>query len=99
MLAPLANIDTLKLATSDVGGLVAANTVGPDFASYLKERLVENSDVLKAAESAASRGIRGEMSEADVVQSILAAQRSLQQMIGIRDRFVASLQEITRMAI
>jgi len=34
-----------------------------------------------------------------VVESVMAAQRSLQSVLAIRDKAVAAFQEITRMAI
>jgi flagellar hook-basal body complex protein FliE len=60
----------------------------PDFASVLKD-----------GESAAIKGINGEMPVQEAVERILEAERALQTAVTVRDKIVAAYLEIARMQI
>ena len=79
--------------------LTGPNVVDDRFATALNLYMKSSIEGLQGAERAANLGVEGSLSESDVVQSVLTAQRALQSLIGIRDRIVSSLQEITRMSI
>ena len=49
--------------------------------------------------NAAIEGVKGSMPTFKVVDSVMSAQRALQQTLAIRDKAVSAYQEITRMAI
>jgi flagellar hook-basal body complex protein FliE len=56
-------------------------------------------DTLQAGEAVAIQGVEGAVSPMKVVDSVMAAQRSLQSVLAIRDKAVSAYQEVARMAI
>lgn len=77
-----------KAASSDVS-----------FGDVLKQLANEGADTIKNGESAAIAGIHGQASMLQVVDAVMAAERSLQTMIAVRDKAVNAYQEISKMAI
>ena len=69
------------------------------FARFAADIAAEAAQTLAAADQAAVQGVQGQASLQDVVGKLMAAERTLQTAIALRDRFVASLQEISRMQI
>lgn len=69
------------------------------FARFAAEVASEAASTLVSADHAAVQGVNGQASLQDVVGKLMAAERTLQTAIALRDRFVASLQEISRMQI
>jgi flagellar hook-basal body complex protein FliE len=59
----------------------------------------ELADVVKAGESAAIAGLRGDMPMQQVVETVLQAERTLTTAISVRDKVVSAYLEITRMQI
>jgi len=84
-------------ATTDVGAVGA--TSGPDFGQMLGQVVRDAVGTLQAGESAAIQGLQGALPPFKVVETIMGAQRTLQQALAIRDKAVSAYQEITRMAI
>jgi flagellar hook-basal body complex protein FliE len=56
-------------------------------------------DTLRTGEAVAIQGVEGAVSPMKVVDSVMAAQRSLQTVLAIRDKAVSAYQEVARMAI
>ena len=54
---------------------------------------------LKAGEAASIAGVQGKLPAQQVVETVLAAERSLQTALAVRDKMVASFQEISRLSI
>jgi flagellar hook-basal body complex protein FliE len=77
----------------------AAPTQGPSFDQALAQVMGSAVDILQAGEAVAIQGVEGAVSPLKVVDSVMAAQRSLQTVLAIRDKAVSSYQEIARMAI
>jgi flagellar hook-basal body complex protein FliE len=77
----------------------AAPTQGPSFEQALAQAIGSAVDTLQTGEAAAIQGVEGAVSPMKVVESVMAAQRSMQSVLAIRDKAVAAFQEITRMAI
>ena len=79
----------------------AASAAAPQisFADMLAQVSGEAMGTLRAAEATAISGLRGQASVLEVVESVKAAEQSLQTAISIRDKVVAAYQEISRMAI
>jgi flagellar hook-basal body complex protein FliE len=77
----------------------AAPTQGPSFEQALAQAIGSAVDTLQTGEAAAIQGVEGAVSPMKVVESVMAAQRSLQSVLAIRDKAVAGFQEIARMAI
>ena len=77
----------------------AAPTAGPSFEEALSQAIGAAADTLQTGEGVAIQGITGAAAPMKVVESVMAAQRSLQTVLAIRDKAVAAFQEIARMAI
>ena len=77
----------------------AAPTQGPSFGQALAQVVGSAIDTLQTGEGVAIQGVEGAVAPMKVVESVMAAQRSLQTVLAIRDKAVSAYQEITRMAI
>ena len=72
---------------------------GQDFGQMLAQMSSDTVGSLKSAESMSIDGIKGSANVQAVVQSVMAAQESLQTALAVRDKTVAAFQEVTRMSI
>lgn len=70
-----------------------------DFATVLKSMAVSAVDTLRNGEAAAAQGILGTMPVQQAVDQVMAAERTLQAALAIRDKLVGAYQEISRMQI
>jgi flagellar hook-basal body complex protein FliE len=77
----------------------AASTQGPSFEQALSQVIGSAVDTLQTGEAVAIQGVEGAASPMKVVDSVMAAQRSLQTVLAIRDKAVSAYQEVARMAI
>src|SRR3974390_3538329 len=77
----------------------AAPTGGPSFEQALAQVVGSAIDTLQTGEAVAIQGVKGAVAPMKVVESVMAAQRSLQTVLAIRDKAVSAYQEIARMAI
>ena len=77
----------------------AASTEGPSFEQALGQVVGSAIDTLQTGEAVAIQGIEGAVAPMKVVESVMAAQRSLQTVLAIRDKAVSAYQEVARMAI
>ena len=71
----------------------------PSFEQTLAQLAEGTLGSIKAGETAAIGGIRGTLPIHDVVEAVLAAERSLQTGLALRDKAVGAWQEISRMSI
>jgi flagellar hook-basal body complex protein FliE len=91
--------------TSPVQGDTAVKTrnavaePSEDFGSVLARMVNDTVDTLKSAEAVSISGIKGNASVQQVVESVMAAEQSLQTALAIRDKTVAAYLEISRMTI
>lgn len=76
-----------------------APTEGPSFDQALAQVVGSAINTLQTGESVAIQGVEGAVGPMKVVESVMAAQRSLQTVLSIRDKAVSAYQEIARMAI
>jgi flagellar hook-basal body complex protein FliE len=72
---------------------------GASFEQALSQVVGSAVDTLEAGEAVAIQGVVGAAPPMKVVESVMAAQRSLQTVLAIRDKAVSAYQEIARMAI
>ena len=72
---------------------------GPSFEQALSQVVGSAIDTLKTGEAVAIQGVEGAAPPMKVVESVMAAQRSLETVLAIRDKAVSAYQEIARMAI
>lgn len=77
----------------------AAPTEGPSFDQALAQVVGSAVNTLQTGEAVAIQGVEGVVGPMKVVESVMAAQRSLQTVLAIRDKAVSAYQEIARMAI
>ncbi len=78
---------------------VAQSAVGPSFSQALAQVVGSAVDTLKTGEAVAIQCVEGAAPPMKVVESVMAAQRSLETVLAIRDKAVAAYQDIARMAI
>jgi flagellar hook-basal body complex protein FliE len=76
-----------------------ATTQGPSFEQALTQVIGSAVDTLQAGEAVAIQGIQGAAPPMKVVDGVMAAQRSLQTVLAIRDKAVSAYQDVARMAI
>ncbi len=77
----------------------AASAGGTDFANVLRDLAKQTATTLKASEDTAMKGIQGQASVQDVVQSVMRAQTSLQAALALRDKTVSAYQDLIKMTI
>jgi flagellar hook-basal body complex protein FliE len=99
--AILSSVASAASATSLAGVAPSAPAVASDasFGKMLDQLASQTVDTLRSAEATAIEGVRGKASVQSVVDAILAAERSLQTAIAVRDKAVGAYQEISKMAI
>jgi flagellar hook-basal body complex protein FliE len=98
MIAPLSGVSPFSIPGLP-GTSAAPEAAGQDFGSVLKSLVGGAVDTLKQGEAAAIQGIQGTMPVQQVVDQVMAAERTLQASLAIRDKLVSSFLEISRMQI
>jgi flagellar hook-basal body complex protein FliE len=91
-----------KLATTATAGVSPAAptaAAGPSFTELLTQMISSGVNTIQAGESAAIQGLTGGASPFKVVESVMEAQRTLQEGLSLRDKVVSAYQEIARMSI
>lgn len=105
MMDALNSISTLRGTggTASTSATSATSAVRPAAGSGFSDMLADISgqavSSLQGAEAAAITGLQGKASVQHVVQTIMAAETTLQTALAVRDKVVAAYQEISRMAI
>ncbi|MCL4765795.1 MAG: flagellar hook-basal body complex protein FliE [Hyphomicrobiaceae bacterium] len=77
----------------------AAAPAPADFGAVLGRLISDAADGLRAAEATSIAGIKGQAPVQQVVETVLAAEQTLQAAIAIRDKVTAAYLELSRMAI
>ena len=87
--------------TGTAGVSPAAPTAasGPSFTELLTQLISSGVHTIQAGETAAIQGLTGGAAPFKVVESVMEAQRTLQEGLSIRDKVVSAYQEIARMSI
>lgn len=73
--------------------------VAPGFGDMIAKMAAQSVQTLRAAEGTSIDGVMDRASIQQVVNQVMEAERILQTSIALRDKFVASIQEIGRMQI
>jgi flagellar hook-basal body complex protein FliE len=103
-IAPLA-LDLIKdmtganTGTSLTPGSAAGQTGSPSFSSIMNGITTDMVKDLRTAESTSLDGMMGKASTREVVDAVMAADRSLQTATAFRDKIVSAYLEITKMPI
>jgi flagellar hook-basal body complex protein FliE len=84
---------------TSVRSRVAVSDASDDFGNMLARMASDTFDTLKAAEATSVAGITDKASVQQVVESVMAAEQSLQTAIAVRDKVVSAYLEISRMTI
>lgn len=69
------------------------------FADLLQSSVQDSIETMRTGEDMSAKAVTGEADLTDVVQSITAAELTLQTVVSVRDRMVSAYQEILRMPI
>lgn len=77
----------------------AGQQPGNDFASMLGKLAGETADTLRQGEAAALSGMTGNLPLQAVVDRVMAAERTLQTAVAVRDKVVSAYLEVSRMQI
>jgi flagellar hook-basal body complex protein FliE len=99
MIESVSGIGSASVSAGIRSPMAAAPTQGPSFDQALAQVVGSAVDTLQAGEAVAIQGIQGAASPMKVVDGVMAAQRSLQTVLAIRDKAVSAYQEVARMAI
>ena len=86
-------------AASGAAQTSAASGAGSSFSDMLSSFSKDTVDKMKTSEQISIAGIEGKATTQSVVQSVIAAQESLQTALAVRDKAVSAFQEISRMPI
>jgi flagellar hook-basal body complex protein FliE len=87
-----------SFGASGAAGSVSATT-GGDFGAVLGQVVSDAVGTMQTGEALAIQGLQGAVPAFKVVEGVMAAQRTLQTALAIRDKAVSAYQEISRMAI
>jgi flagellar hook-basal body complex protein FliE len=77
----------------------AAAAPQADFGETLASMAADAISTIKAGETTATAGMKGQASLQQVVQAVMMAEQTLQTVVAVRDKVVGAYQEISRMQI
>jgi len=77
----------------------AGATPQADFGDTLASMAADAISTIKAGETTATAGMKGQASLQQVVQAVMMAEQTLQTVVAVRDKVVSAYQEISRMQI
>lgn len=100
VLSPLSSLPDLALRPSGASSpTTPVQPDGADFGSLLGQLASSTAGTLRQGEAAAIAGIEGSLPLQTVVDRMMAAERTLQAALAVRDKAVGAYQEISRMQI
>ena len=101
MITAISNLTGLFGPASVAGASIAQPSAAPaqDFGQVLSSVVGDAVSALKSGEAASIAGIEGKLPAREVVDGILAGERSLQTALAVRDKLVSAFQEISRLSI
>ncbi len=90
-------------AAARVGGAATADAVaqgaGANFSDALASAMKDTAATMRAGETAAAQGAAGQGDVVQVVNSVTAAELTLETVVAIRDRVISAYQDIMKMPI
>jgi flagellar hook-basal body complex protein FliE len=95
----LAGAAPSSLIPSPTTGATSSSTAGADFSQVLSQLTTGAVNTVRQGEAASVAGIENMVPVQQVVQSITAAEQTLQTVIAVRDKVVSAWQQISQMAI
>jgi flagellar hook-basal body complex protein FliE len=101
MLSP--NVNSLGSAAATAAPAISPppSAAAPqmDFAQTLASMAGDAIQTIKAGETTAMAGMKGQASLQQVVQSVMQAEQTLHTVVAVRDKVVSAYLEISRMQI
>jgi flagellar hook-basal body complex protein FliE len=76
-----------------------ANVPGGNFTDFLSGAIKDSMNTIRQGEQAATAQVQGKANLVDVVQSVNAAEITLDTVVAVRDKVVAAYQSIMNMPI
>jgi flagellar hook-basal body complex protein FliE len=97
--APIASDFKAIASLVSEGRMVAKPGALPTFASFLEDSSKESLNLQRGAERLTGEALMGKADLTDVTTAVSSAEITLQTIVSLRDRLVASVQEIMRMPV
>ena len=79
--------------------IAPANLPGGNFSDFLSGAIKDSINTIRQGETAATQQVQGKANIVDVVQSVNAAELTLDTVVAVRDKVVAAYQSIMNMPI
>ena len=86
-------------ATPAASAITPANVPGGNFSDFLSGALKDSINTMRQGEHAASQQVQGKANLVEVVQSVNAAEITLDTVVAVRDKVVQAYQSIMNMPI
>jgi flagellar hook-basal body complex protein FliE len=86
-------------ATTQTPSITPANLPGANFSDFLSGAIKDSISTIRQGEKAATQQVQGKANIVDVVQSVNAAELTLDTVVAVRDKVVAAYQSIMNMPI
>ncbi|HET7083799.1 MAG TPA: flagellar hook-basal body complex protein FliE [Rhizomicrobium sp.] len=90
---------TAQMAAPASNAIAPANLPGANFSDFLSGAIKDSISNIRQGEHAATQQIEGKANLVDVVQSVNAAEITLDTVVAVRDKVVAAYQSIMNMPI
>jgi flagellar hook-basal body complex protein FliE len=86
-------------AQTPTTSIAPANLPGGNFSDFLTGAIKDSINTIRQGETAATAQVQGKANLVDVVQSVNAAELTLDTVVAVRDKVVAAYQSIMNMPI
>jgi flagellar hook-basal body complex protein FliE len=90
---------TTPTAATGAGGIAPADIGGGNFSDFLSGAVKDSINTIQSGEKAAQAQVTGNANIVDVVNSVNAAELTLDTVVAVRDKVVAAYQSIMNMPI
>jgi len=99
MTIPAAAAAAYRAAAQATPSIAPANLPGGNFSDFLSGAIKDSISTIRQGETAATQQVQGKANIVDVVQSVNAAELTLDTVVAVRDKVVAAYQSIMNMPI
>ena len=88
-----------QIGTSATTNIAPASLPGANFSDFLSGAIKESANTIRQGEQAAQAQVQGKANLVDVVNSVNAAELTLDTVVAVRDKVVQAYQSIMNMPI
>lgn len=88
-----------QITQTPTTSITPANVSGGNFSDFLSGAIKDSINTMRQGEQAATAQVQGKANLVDVVQSVNAAELTLDTVVAVRDKVVAAYQSIMNMPI